>query len=76
MLDGDEGRRRRGVLEETMRGGGAPSSLPYSGTPIPFPFEEEVARLLALPTPPPSSLTPLSSPLPQIPPLPTSPTYA
>ncbi|GJY06822.1 hypothetical protein Tco_0373876, partial [Tanacetum coccineum] len=45
-------------------------------TPIPFPFEEEVARLLALPTPPPSSLTPLSSPLPQIPPLPTSPTYA
>ncbi|GKB86482.1 hypothetical protein Tco_0958754 [Tanacetum coccineum] len=44
--------------------------------PIPFPSEEEVARLLALPTPPPSPLTPLSSPLPQIPPPPTSPTYA
>nr|GEX08696.1 putative reverse transcriptase domain-containing protein [Tanacetum cinerariifolium] len=38
-------------------------------TPIPFPFEEEVARLLALPNPPPSSLTLLSSP-------PPSPTYA
>ncbi|GKA37280.1 hypothetical protein Tco_0723845 [Tanacetum coccineum] len=46
---------------------------------------KEVARILALPTPPPSPLTPLSSPLPQIPspplPLPsppthTSPTYA
>nr|GEW44339.1 hypothetical protein [Tanacetum cinerariifolium] len=30
-------------------------------TPIPFPSEEEVARLLALPTLPPSLLTPLSS---------------
>ncbi|GKA51152.1 hypothetical protein Tco_0744348 [Tanacetum coccineum] len=38
-------------------------------TPIPFPSEEEVARLIALLTPPPSPLTPLSSP-------PTSPTYA
>ncbi|GKE13979.1 hypothetical protein Tco_1421556, partial [Tanacetum coccineum] len=38
-------------------------------TPIPFPSKEEVARLLALPTLPPSPLTPLSSP-------PTSPTYA
>ncbi|GKA64494.1 hypothetical protein Tco_0764201 [Tanacetum coccineum] len=38
-------------------------------TPISFPSEEEVARLLALPTPPPSPLTLLSSP-------PTSPTYA
>ncbi|GJR92487.1 hypothetical protein Tco_0264661 [Tanacetum coccineum] len=38
-------------------------------TPIPFPSEEEVARLLSLPTLPPSPLTPLSSP-------PTSPTYA
>ncbi|GKD40102.1 hypothetical protein Tco_1260309, partial [Tanacetum coccineum] len=46
-----------------------------SQTPIPFPSEAEVARLLALPTPPPSPLTPLSSPLPQIPP-PTNPTYA
>nr|GEU71424.1 hypothetical protein [Tanacetum cinerariifolium]GEV77420.1 hypothetical protein [Tanacetum cinerariifolium] len=31
-------------------------------TPIPFPSEEEVARLLALPKPPLSPLTPLSSP--------------
>nr|GEU71717.1 reverse transcriptase domain-containing protein [Tanacetum cinerariifolium] len=46
--------------------------------------EAEVARLLAIPTPPPSPLTPLLSPLPQIPlppfPVPsppaTSPTYA
>nr|GEV51413.1 hypothetical protein [Tanacetum cinerariifolium] len=40
-------------------------------------FEAEVERLLALPTPPPSPLTPYSSPLPQIPspPLPASPTY-
>ncbi|GKE78507.1 hypothetical protein Tco_1544627, partial [Tanacetum coccineum] len=37
--------------------------------PIPFPSEEEVARLFALPTPPPSPLTLLSSP-------PTNPTYA
>ncbi|GJY87946.1 hypothetical protein Tco_0502574 [Tanacetum coccineum] len=52
--------------------------------PTPFPSEAEVNRLLALPTPPPSLLTPLSSPLPQIPsppfPVPsppaTSPTYA
>ncbi|GKE14191.1 hypothetical protein Tco_1421768, partial [Tanacetum coccineum] len=48
-------------------------------TPIPFPSEAEVARLLALPTPPPSSLTSLSSPLPQIPspplPLPSPPTH-
>ncbi|GKE43981.1 hypothetical protein Tco_1471265, partial [Tanacetum coccineum] len=46
--------------------------------PIPFPFEPEVARLLALPTPPPSPITLLSSPLPQIPspplPLPSPPT--
>ncbi|GJS89418.1 putative reverse transcriptase domain-containing protein [Tanacetum coccineum] len=47
-----------------------------SQTPILFPSEEEVARLLALPTPPPSPLTLLSSPLPQIPSPPTSPTYA
>ncbi|GJZ93668.1 putative reverse transcriptase domain-containing protein [Tanacetum coccineum] len=46
-----------------------------SQTPIPFPSEAEVARLLALPTPPPSPLTSLSSPLPHIPPPPTSPTY-
>nr|GEV46516.1 putative reverse transcriptase domain-containing protein [Tanacetum cinerariifolium] len=43
-------------------------------TPIPFPSKAEVARLLALPTLPPSLLTPLSSPFPQIPP-PTIPTY-
>ncbi|GKD91315.1 hypothetical protein Tco_1366822, partial [Tanacetum coccineum] len=60
-------------------------------TPISFPLDTEVARLLAIPTPPPSPLSPLSSPLPQIlsplpqilspplpvspPPLPASPTY-
>ncbi|GJW17816.1 hypothetical protein Tco_0025252 [Tanacetum coccineum] len=52
-------------------------------TPIPFPSEAKVDRLLAMPTPPPSPLTPLSSPLPQIPspplpvpsPLATSHTY-
>ncbi|GJY13089.1 hypothetical protein Tco_0382398 [Tanacetum coccineum] len=43
-------------------------------TPIPFPSEAEVDRLLALPTSPPSPLTPYSSPLPHIPspPLPVS----
>nr|GEZ53505.1 hypothetical protein [Tanacetum cinerariifolium] len=35
-----------------------------SHAPIPFPSEAEVSRLLALHTPPPSPLTPLSSPLP------------
>ncbi|GJT26765.1 putative reverse transcriptase domain-containing protein [Tanacetum coccineum] len=60
-------------------------------TPISLPLNTEVARLLAIPTPPPSPLSPLSSPLPQIlsplpqilspplpvspPPLPASPTY-
>ncbi|GJR34933.1 hypothetical protein Tco_1210617 [Tanacetum coccineum] len=47
-----------------------------SQAPIPFPSEAEFARILALPTLPPSPLTPLSSPLPQIPPPPTSSTYA
>ncbi|GKE42407.1 hypothetical protein Tco_1469691, partial [Tanacetum coccineum] len=44
-------------------------------TPVPFPSEAEVEGLLALPIPPPSPLTPLSSPLPQIPlpPLPPPP---
>ncbi|GJW33505.1 putative reverse transcriptase domain-containing protein [Tanacetum coccineum] len=43
-------------------------------TPIPFPFEAEVNRLLAISTLPPSPLTSYSSPLPQIPspPLPVS----
>ncbi|GKA09642.1 hypothetical protein Tco_0688973 [Tanacetum coccineum] len=46
-------------------------------TPVPLPSEVEVKRLLALPIPPVSLLTPLSSPLPQIPsppllPLPSS----
>ncbi|GKC38065.1 hypothetical protein Tco_1050449 [Tanacetum coccineum] len=43
--------------------------------PTPFWFDTEVARLLAIPTPPPSPLSPWSSPLPQIPspPLPVSP---
>ncbi|GKE58048.1 hypothetical protein Tco_1497233, partial [Tanacetum coccineum] len=59
-------------------------------TPIPFPSEEEVDRLLTISTPPSSPLTSYSSPLPQIPspplpvssplpmsppPLPASPTY-
>nr|GEU69743.1 putative reverse transcriptase domain-containing protein [Tanacetum cinerariifolium] len=35
-------------------------------TPILFLFEAKVDRLLAIPTPPPSPLTPLSSPLPRI----------
>ncbi|GJZ05734.1 putative reverse transcriptase domain-containing protein [Tanacetum coccineum] len=45
--------------------------------PVPFLSEAEVERLLALSTPPPSPLTPLSSTLPQIPspPLPASPTH-
>ncbi|GJY62270.1 hypothetical protein Tco_0462927 [Tanacetum coccineum] len=47
-----------------------------SETPIPFLSKEEVNRLLTLPTPPPSPLTPLSSPLPQIPSPPINPTYA
>ncbi|GKC88725.1 hypothetical protein Tco_1149374 [Tanacetum coccineum] len=60
-------------------------------TPISLPLDTKVARLLAIPTPPPSLLSSLSSPLPQIlsplphilspplpvspPPLPASPTY-
>ncbi|GKD86354.1 hypothetical protein Tco_1357508 [Tanacetum coccineum] len=58
--------------------------------PIPFWSEAEVGRLLSIPSPPPSPLSPWSSPLPQIPspplpvsspvpvsppPLPASPTY-
>nr|GEX50497.1 hypothetical protein [Tanacetum cinerariifolium] len=45
-------------------------------TPVPWPSEAEVERLLAIPIPPPSPLTPLSSSLPQIPspPLPHVPT--
>ncbi|GJT06881.1 hypothetical protein Tco_0841343 [Tanacetum coccineum] len=51
--------------------------------PAPFLSEEVAERLLALPTPPPSPLSPYSSPLPQIPslplpkpsPSPNSPTY-
>ncbi|GJR47817.1 hypothetical protein Tco_1315920 [Tanacetum coccineum] len=44
---------------------------------MPFPSEEEIERLLALPSPPPSLLSPWSSPLPHIPspplpPLPSS----
>ncbi|GKA49150.1 hypothetical protein Tco_0742108, partial [Tanacetum coccineum] len=35
--------------------------------PTPFLFEEVAERVLALPTPPPSPLSPYSSPLPQIP---------
>ncbi|GKC72898.1 hypothetical protein Tco_1118781 [Tanacetum coccineum] len=49
-----------------------------SQAPISFPSEAEVARLFIIPTPQPSPLTLLSSPLPQIPspPTHTSPTYA
>ncbi|GJV49268.1 hypothetical protein Tco_1439480 [Tanacetum coccineum] len=36
-------------------------------TPVSLPSDTEVARLLAIPTPPPSPLSPWSSPLPQIP---------
>ncbi|GJV41599.1 putative reverse transcriptase domain-containing protein [Tanacetum coccineum] len=52
-----------------------PGYLSGMSTSISLPPKEEVERLLALTTPPPSPLTPLSSPLPQIPspPLPTSP---
>nr|GEX11109.1 hypothetical protein [Tanacetum cinerariifolium] len=50
---------------------------------ISLPSDTEIARLMAIPTPPPSPLSPLSSPLPQIPsppvpllsPPPTDPTY-
>ncbi|GJS95349.1 reverse transcriptase domain-containing protein [Tanacetum coccineum] len=50
-------------------------------TPVPFLSEEDAERFLAIPTPPPSPLTPLSSPLPWIrfplllvsPPLPLAP---
>ncbi|GJU27765.1 hypothetical protein Tco_1166386 [Tanacetum coccineum] len=63
---------------------------PASVDSVPPPSEAEVARLLAIPSPPPSPLSPWSSPLPQIPspplpvsslepvsppPLPASPTY-
>ncbi|GKC93110.1 hypothetical protein Tco_1158552, partial [Tanacetum coccineum] len=44
-------------------------------TTIPFPHREEVERLLALPTSPPSPLTPLSSPFPIPSPPTTNPTY-
>ncbi|GJU66573.1 hypothetical protein Tco_1252832 [Tanacetum coccineum] len=52
--------------------------------PTPFWSDTEVSRLLAIPSPPPSPLSPWSSPVPQIPsppllvsplPLPVSPTY-
>ncbi|GJV53879.1 hypothetical protein Tco_1449620 [Tanacetum coccineum] len=45
--------------------------------PTPFWSEAEIARLLAIPSPPPSPLSPWSSPLPQIPspPLPVSPPF-
>nr|GEV63681.1 putative reverse transcriptase domain-containing protein [Tanacetum cinerariifolium] len=52
-------------------------------TPISLPSDTEISRLIAIPTPPPSPLFPLSSPLPHIPspplpllsPPPTDPTY-
>ncbi|GJT98802.1 putative reverse transcriptase domain-containing protein [Tanacetum coccineum] len=66
----------KGVIHFGKRGKLNPRMSVRTQTPIPFPSEAEVARLLALTTPPPSPLTPLSSPLPHIPPPPTSPTYA
>nr|GEX85559.1 putative reverse transcriptase domain-containing protein [Tanacetum cinerariifolium] len=36
-------------------------------TPISLPSDTEIARLMAIPTPPPSPISPLSSPLPRIP---------
>ncbi|GJU97560.1 hypothetical protein Tco_1326831 [Tanacetum coccineum] len=56
-------------LEEDLKEDYVEDPIDY--TPIPFPSEEEVAMLFSLPTPPPSPLTPLSSPLPQIPSPPT-----
>nr|GEU29628.1 reverse transcriptase domain-containing protein [Tanacetum cinerariifolium] len=52
-------------------------------TSISLPLDTEISRFMAIPTPPPSPLSPLSSPLPQIPspllpllsPPPTDPTY-
>nr|GFA17147.1 hypothetical protein [Tanacetum cinerariifolium] len=52
-------------------------------TPISIPSDTEISRLMTIPTPPPLPLSPLSSPLPQIPspplplllPPPTDPTY-
>nr|GEU30192.1 hypothetical protein [Tanacetum cinerariifolium] len=52
-------------------------------TPISLPLDTEIAKHMAIPTPPPSPLSPLSSPLPQIPsptlpllsPPPTDPIY-
>ncbi|GKB00946.1 hypothetical protein Tco_0828990 [Tanacetum coccineum] len=44
----------------------AEETKPYE-PPKPFWFDTKVARLLAIPTPPPSPLSPWSSPLPQIP---------
>ncbi|GJW89359.1 hypothetical protein Tco_0164699 [Tanacetum coccineum] len=67
--------------DDERRGGGALISPPTLAlmsirpqAPAPFLSEEVAERLLALPTPPPSPLSPYSSPLPQIPspPLPIS----
>nr|GEV45831.1 putative reverse transcriptase domain-containing protein [Tanacetum cinerariifolium] len=44
----------------------ASMSIRYQ-TPISLPSDTEIARLMAIPHPPPSPLSPLSSPLPQIP---------
>ncbi|GJY61890.1 hypothetical protein Tco_0462547 [Tanacetum coccineum] len=55
--------------EECGRGTNDEISIPAQA-PIPFLSEEEVERFLVIPTPPPSPLTTLSSPLPHIPSLP------
>ncbi|GJS73358.1 hypothetical protein Tco_0706199 [Tanacetum coccineum] len=50
--------------DSTVVASSAIDLVPSTKETEPFPPEAEVARLLALPTPPPSPLTPLSSPLP------------
>nr|GEU67542.1 hypothetical protein [Tanacetum cinerariifolium] len=67
------------VEDQSYATDASPTTLSPGDTPIPFPSKAEVARLLSLPTPPPSPLTPLSLPLLQIPspplPLPSPPTH-
>ncbi|GJR85597.1 hypothetical protein Tco_0209608 [Tanacetum coccineum] len=78
IVDSDpEDESEDGLVDYPANGGSDDDDdLSRDDTPIPFPSKAEVDRLLALPTPPPSPLTSLSSLLPQIPLLPTSTTYA
>ncbi|GJX48758.1 hypothetical protein Tco_0273948 [Tanacetum coccineum] len=73
-------RRRSTQLLPTLQAVALPAvdhapSTEETAPPTPFSSDTEVARLLAIPTLPPSPLSPWSSPLPQIPspPLPVSP---